>query len=105
MNPLIRRTTVVTAFTLSCAAALAAGTLDARVVSVDGGQVALQTHGPVPEWLTKGAAVHALGWQTRVTSIEGSKVVLTLTPARASKVQVDTAVVVREVPKQERLGC
>lgn len=105
MHSLIRRSTVVTALTLSCAAALAAGTLDARVVGVDGGQVALQANGAVPAWLTKGAAVQALGWQTRVVSVEGNKVVLALTPSRASKVKVDTAVVVHEVAKQERLGC
>lgn len=104
-SSLIRRTTVVTALTLSCAAALAAGTLDARVVAVEGGQVSLQANGPLPEWVTKGAAVQALGWQTRVVAVENGKVVLGLTPSRAAKVKLDTAVVVHEVPKQERLGC
>ena len=105
MNSLIKRTTVVTSLALSCAAALAAGSLNGKVVSVEGGQVAVEITGQAPAWLAKGSTVQALGWQTRVASVEGNKVVLSMSASKASKVKPQSDVVVQEISKQERYGC
>jgi hypothetical protein len=105
MNSLIKRTTVVTSLALSCAAALAAGSLNGKVLSVDGGQVAVEINGQTPAWLTPGSTVQALGWQTRVATVDGNKIVLSMAPAKASKVKVASEVVVQEISKQERYGC
>lgn len=105
MNRLVKKVTLVSALALSCASAFAAETLNARVVAVDGGQVALETAGQVPDWATPGATVQALGWQTKVVSVDGSKIVISLSKSKASKVEVDSEVVVREVSKQQKFGC
>ena len=105
MNRFARKTLIVTSAALSCAAALAAGTLNAKVVAIQGDQVSLETTGQAPGWLTQGAAVQALGWQTKVVSVQGSKVVLSLAAARSAKVQLNSDVVVREIPTQEKYGC
>lgn len=105
MNRLIKKVTVVSTLALSCSAVFAAESLNARVVAVDGNRVVLATDGRVPGWVTKGGAVQALGWQTEVVDVEGSRLVVSLSGSRASRVKVDSAVVVREIPKQQRLGC
>src|SRR5690606_40519759 len=62
----------------------------------DGGQIALETAGQVPEWAAPGATVQALGWQTKVVSVDGSKIVISLSKSKASRVELDSEVVVRE---------
>lgn len=105
MNRLVKKITLVSALTLSCSAAFAAESLNARVVSVDEGQVALETGDQVPGWVTQGATVQALGWQTKVVSVDGSKIVISLSKSKASKVGLDSEVVVREVSQQQKFGC
>ncbi|HEX5515218.1 MAG TPA: hypothetical protein VFY81_12535 [Gammaproteobacteria bacterium] len=105
MNRLIKKATVVSVLALSCSAAFAAETLTAKVVAVDGGQVVLETNGQVPAWVAKGGAVQALGWQTKVVDVAESKIVVSLAKSRAAKVKVDSDVVVREIPKQQKFGC
>ncbi|MDO9435053.1 hypothetical protein [Hydrogenophaga sp.] len=107
MNRFTTKTLIVTSAALSCAAAFAAGTLNAKVVAVQGDQVSLETpSGAVPPtWLKPGAAVQALGWQTKVVSVQGSKVVLSLAASKSSNVKVQSDVVVREIPTQEKYGC
>ncbi|MBP6018954.1 MAG: hypothetical protein KA735_05640 [Burkholderiaceae bacterium] len=105
MNHLIKKVTVISALAMSCASAFAAETLDAKVVSVDGGKVALQVDGTVPEWVTQGGKVHALGWQSSVVGIDGSTFVVEISKAKASRVSLNSDVVVREISKQQRFGC
>ena len=105
MNPLIKNITVVSALALSGSAALAAETLNAKVVAVDGGQVVLETTGEVPAWVVEGEPVQALGWRPQVVDVDGSKIVVSLSKSRASKVKPDSEVVVREIPKQQKFGC
>jgi len=105
MNHLVRKITVVSALALSCTTAFAAESINARVVAVDGGQVALETGGTVPGWAAEGSTVQALGWQTKVVSVDGSKIVISLSKSKASKVDLDSEVVVREVSQQQKFGC
>lgn len=105
MKKLIRKATVVTALTLSGTIAFAAETLDARVVSVDGNRIVLEADGELPPWVSKGGQVQALGWKTQVVEVDGSQVVIMLSKSRASRVEVDSEVVVREIPTQQRFGC
>jgi len=105
MNHLVKKVTVVSALALSCSAAFAAESLTARVLAVEGGQVSLETGAPVPEWAAQGATVQALGWQTKVVSVDGSRLVLSLSKSRAAKVTPDSEVVVREVSQQQKFGC
>lgn len=105
MHHLVRKVTAVSALALSCTAAFAAESLTARVLAVDDGRVALETGGQVPEWAQEGATVQALGWQTKVVSVDGSKIVVSLSKSRASKVAVDSEVLVREVSQQQKFGC
>jgi hypothetical protein len=105
MNRFTSKTLIVTSAALSCAAAFAAGSFNAKVAAVQGDQVSLETTGQPPAWLTKGAAVQALGWQTKVVSVQGTKVVLSLAASKASNVKVASEVVVREIPTQEKYGC
>jgi hypothetical protein len=105
MNRLIKNVTVVSTLALSCSAVFAAEFLNARVVAVDGNQVVLATEGHLPGWIAKGEAVQALGWQAEVVGVGDSKLVVSLSKSRASRVKVDSEVVVREIPKQQRLGC
>lgn len=105
MNHLIKKVTVVSALAMSCATAFAAETLNAKVVAVDGGKVALQVEGAVPDWITAGAKVQALGWKTDVVAIDGATFVVEMSKSKASRVDVDSDVVVREIPKQQKFGC
>lgn len=105
MNRLIKKVTVVSALALSCSAAFAAESLNAKVVTVDGGQVVLETEGQVPAWVSKGETVQALGWQTKVVDVDDSKIILSLSQSRASRVKVDSDIVVREIAKQQKFGC
>ncbi len=105
MKKLIRKATVVTALTLSGATAFAAETLDARVVSVDGSRIVLEAGGELPSWVSEGGQVQALGWKTQVVEVDGSQVIIMLSKSRASRVEVDSDVVVREIPTQQRFGC
>lgn len=100
-----RKALIVTSAALSCAAAFAAGTFNAKVVSVQGDQVSLETTAGSPAWLKQGASVQALGWQTKVVSVQGSKVVLSLAASKSSAVKLNSDVVVREIPTQEKYGC
>lgn len=105
MNHLIKKVTVISVLAMSCSSAFAAETLDAKVVSVDGGKVALQVEGTVPQWITEGAKVQALGWQTSVVGINGSTFVVEMSKSKASRVNVNSDVVVREISKQQKFGC
>ena len=105
MNRLIKKVTVVSAVALSCSSAFAAESLNAKVVAVDGQHVALETTGAVPTWVTQGGTVQALGWSTKVVNVDGSKFVVELSKSKASRVEIDTDVVVREVTKQQKFGC
>ncbi len=105
MNHLVKKVTFVSALAMSCATTFAAESLDAKVVGIDGGQVSLQTAGEVPAWVSKGAAVQALGWQTKVVKVDGTKFVIELSKSKASRVDIDSAVVVREITSQEKFGC
>lgn len=105
MKRLIKQVTVVSALGLSCTAAFAAGSLQARVVAVEDGQVVLETAEPVPEWLAEGAAVQALGWKSQVADVENARIVLSLSASRAARIEPGAEVVVREIPKQQRFGC
>lgn len=105
MHRLVRKVTAVSTLALSCSAVFAAESLDARVVAVDGDRVVLETKGPVPAWVTQDGVVLALGWQTRVTAVEDSGFIVSLAESRASRVKIDSAIVVREIPSQESFGC
>ncbi|NYT63541.1 hypothetical protein H0A66_14585 [Alcaligenaceae bacterium] len=105
MHHLIKKVTVISALAMSCASAYAAETIDAKVVSIDGGKVALQVEGTVPQWISKGATVQALGWQTSVVGIDGSTFVVEMSKSKASRVNVNSDVVVREISKQQSFGC
>lgn len=105
MKHLIKKATVVSALALSGTAAFAAETLDAKVVAVDGNRIVLDAGGELPTWVSEGNRIQALGWQTEVVETEGSQVVITLSKSRAARVAVDSEVVVREIPQQQRFGC
>ncbi len=105
MKNLVKKATVVSVLALSCTAAFAAESLTAKVLAVDEGQVALETGAQVPGWVSEGATVQALGWQTKVVSVDGSKIVISLSKSKASKVKLDSEVVVREVSQQQKFGC
>lgn len=105
MNPLIKGSTLITSIALSCSAAFAAETMKATVVGVDNGKVSLKIEGDAPGWLREGGSVQALGWPTKVVSVEDGLVVVQTTPARSAKVEVDSEVTVQEISKQMRFGC
>ncbi len=105
MTHLVKKITVVSALAWSCSTAFAAESINARVVAVDGGQIALEANGQVPGWAAKGATVQALGWQTKVVSVDGSKILISLSKSKASKVELNSEVVVREVSQQQKFGC
>ncbi len=107
MNRFATKTLIVTSAALSCAAAFAAGTFNAKVVAVQGDQVSVETPAGAasPAWLKQGASVQALGWQTKVVSVQGSRVVLSLAASKSTNVKVHSEVVLREIPTQEKYGC
>ncbi|HUH59975.1 MAG TPA: hypothetical protein VL001_07845 [Candidimonas sp.] len=105
MNRLVKKVTVVSALAMSCSSVFAAESLNAKVVGVEGQKVALETAGAVPAWVNEGGTVQALGWTTKVVDVDGSKFVVELSKSKASRVAVDSDVVVREVTKQQKFGC
>lgn len=105
MNRLVKKVTVVSTLALSCSAVFAAESLNTRIVAVDGHAVALEAEGEIPAWIVQGGKVQALGWQTEVTAVEGSRFFVSLSKSRASRVTVDSEVVVREIPAQPSFGC
>lgn len=105
MHRLIRSITIVSTVALSSSAALAAQSLAARVVAVHEGYVELEAEQPLPAWAAQGSPVQALGWQTQVQRVDGDRLTIALSRSRASRVQLDSEVVIREIPQQQRLGC
>jgi hypothetical protein len=105
MHVLIKSATVMTSLALSCSAAFAAGSLQAKVVKVDGDQVTLAFTEKAPAWLAQGDSVNALGWEVPVSAVQGQQVVLTVDPAKTAKLKVASQLLVQEVNNQDRFSC
>ena len=76
-----------------------------KVVKIDGGKVTVMLDGPQPEWIKSGANVTVGGAAPKVLSIKANEIVLRFSKAKASKLKVDSAVVIEEAAGDELQGC
>ena len=105
MKRLITKMAVLFAMAAFATAALAAGTFNGKVTSIDGTKVTVTAEQDIPGWVKKGANVSALGSSPKVLEVKGKEMVLRFGSDKAVKIKADTAVTVTESASDEMQGC
>ncbi len=83
----------------------AADTVKGKVVNVTGNKITIVLESSVPPWIKAGTTVISGNAAPRILKVKGNEVVLRFSKAKASKIKVDSTMLLEESTDQGVQGC